>query len=99
LSDVDTHSRTGRLLVPHRIFFHGNKCSGLHGVCRAVGEGDAGRAVGGGLDLIALVQRGVEIRVDPLDGIDFLDLHFSVKVDELGLHLRNGCGFAVTVAY
>ena len=64
----------------------------------AVCKRDARRAVRRRLDLIALVQRGAEIRVHPLYGINLLYLDFSVEVDELRLRLRNGhrIAFAVT---
>src|SRR5690242_7571039 len=99
LTGVNAHARTGRALAAHGIFFDGDEGTGLDRVGGSVGKGDASGAIGGSLDLITLVQSCPEIRVDPLNGIDLLDLHFAVEVHEFGLRERNRRRIAVPIAY
>ena len=97
VTDADTY--TAGPIVFRGILLDRDERIGLHGVNRAVRKGDTGVGIRPRFYLIAFVERGAEIRLDPLDGIDFLDFDFAVEVDEFGVFLIGAEGFHLGVAY
>ena len=88
LAGTDVHADLRRAILLDDIFLDGHERVALHRVGRTVGERDAGHAFGGRLNQIALVQRDLIVGIHPLHGIDLLDLHLAVEVDETRLPRR-----------